>query len=275
MAPQEMHTTAIDGGTLAYADDGTGSAVVLIHGFLLDHTIWDGMVPKLTPHARVLRPDVRGLGRSSVTPGPYLVETLAADVAALLDAKGIESATLVGHSLGGYIALAFYRMFRERVTGLALVGSRFAADTEAAARERYALADRAEREGIGPIVDAFLPRLFAPHAYVENPALIERTKRMCEATNPQGAAAILRGVAQRVDAGDLVEDIDVPFLFAIGDRDAIMGLGEAENLVPRIHGAQLEIFRGCGHMPMYEAGDQLAGALLALVESAGKSIAGS
>ncbi|MBV8154392.1 MAG: alpha/beta fold hydrolase, partial [Candidatus Eremiobacteraeota bacterium] len=82
--------------SIACADDGSGSTVVLIHGFLLNHTIWDGIVPKLTPRARVLRPDVRGLGRSPVTPGPYLIETLAADVAEVLDAKGIESATLVG-----------------------------------------------------------------------------------------------------------------------------------------------------------------------------------
>ena len=268
MAPQEMQS-------IACADDGSGSTIVLIHGFLLNHTIWDGIVPKLTPRARVLRPDVRGLGRSPVTPGPYLIETLAADVAEVLDAKGIESATLVGHSLGGYIALAFYRMFRERVSGLALVGSRFASDTEQATRDRYALADRAEREGIAPVVDAFLPRLFAPQVYAENPQLVERTKRLCAATNPQGAAAILRGAAQRVDASDLIEDIDVPFLFAIGDRDAIMGMSEAENLVPKIRGAQLAVFRGCGHMPMFEAGDQLAGALEALLESAGKSIAGN
>lgn len=270
-----MQTIAIDGGTLAYADDGTGSAVVLVHGFLLNHTIWDGIVPKLTPHARVLRPDVRGLGRSSVTPGPYLIEALASDVAALLDASGIEQATLVGHSLGGYIALAFYRMYRERVAALALVGSRFASDTEQAARNRYILADRAEREGIGPVVETFLPLLFAPQVYAENPALIEQTRRLCASTDPRGAAAILRGAAQRVDAGDLVEDIDVPFLFAIGDQDAIMGLSEAQNLVPRIRGAQLALFRGCGHMPMFEAGDQLADALEALLESAGKSATGS
>jgi len=270
-----MQTIAVDGGALAYADDGAGSAVVLIHGFLLDHSIWDGIVPRLASRARVLRPDVRGLGRSSVTPGPYLVEGLAADVAALLDAKQIETATIVGHSLGGYIALAFFRMYRERVTALSLVGSRFAPDTEAAARERYALADRAEREGIAPIVDAFLPRFFAKNVYSENPKLVASTKRLCERTDPHGAAAILRGAAQRVDARDLVEDIDVPFLFAMGDEDAIMGQHEAEDLVPQIRSAKLLRLAGCGHMPMLEAGDQLAGGLGALLESAGKSIAGS
>src|SRR5579875_2470927 len=123
-----METIVVDGDALAYAEDGAGSAVVLIHGFLLDHSIWDGITPRLARRAHVLRPDVRGLGRSSVTPGPYLVETLAADVAALLDAKNIETATIVGHSLGGYIALAFFRMYRERVAALGMVGSRISPD---------------------------------------------------------------------------------------------------------------------------------------------------
>jgi len=270
-----MQTIPIDGGTLSYADDGSGRAVVLIHGFMLDHSIWDGIVPALTPRARVIRPDLRGLGRSSVTPGPYLMEALAADVAALLDAKRINSATLVGHSLGGYVALAFYRMFRERVDALALVGSRFVNDSEEGERERYRLADLAEREGIMPVVDAFLPRFYAPEVYAEKPQLIEETRLLCARTDPHGAAAHLRGAAQRVDARDLVDDIDVPFLFAIGDQDAIMGLSEAVSLVPRIPSARLATFAGCGHMPMFEAADQLAGALGALVESAGRSAAAS
>jgi 3-oxoadipate enol-lactonase len=270
-----MQTIPIDGGVLSYADDGTGRAVILIHGFLLDHSIWDGIVPALTPRARVIRPDLRGLGHSSVTPGPYLIEALAADIATLLDAKRIASATLVGHSLGGYVALAFFRMFRERVDALALVGSRFVNDTEQAARDRYALADRAESEGIAPVVDAFIPRFFAPAVYTKTPELIEKTRQLCGRTDPHGAAAHLRGAAQRVDARDLVDDIDVPFLFAIGDQDAIMGLSEAVSIVPRIPDAHLATFAGCGHMPMFEAADQLADALGALVDSAGISAAAS
>ena len=270
-----MQTLTIDGGKLAYADDGTGNAVVLIHGFLLDHTIWDGLVPRLAMHARVLRPDVRGLGRSSVTPGPYLMELLASDVAALLDAKGISTATIVGHSLGGYVALSFFRMYRERVERLALVGSRFAPDTAAAANDRYALADRAEREGIAPVIEAFLPRFFAPEVYAHNADLVAQTASLCSRTDPHGAAAHLRGAAQRVDSRDLVEDIDVPFLFAIGDADAIMGLSETETIVPRVGTAKLALLRDCGHMPMLEATDQLAAALDAFVASAGKSIVGS
>ncbi len=270
-----METIAVDGGALAYAENGSGNAVVLIHGFLLDHSIWDEVIPRLASHSLVLRPDLRGLGRSSVTPGPYLIETLASDIAALLDAKDIETATVVGHSLGGYVALAFYRMYAERVAALGLVGSRFAADTPEAARQRFVLADRAEREGILPVIEAFLPRFFAPHVYAERPKLVEKTRALCARTQPKGAAALLRGAAVRVDCGDLVDDIGVPFLFSVGDADAIMGLGEAQNLVPRIRRARLQVLPRCGHMPMFEAPDRLGEGLDDLLASAGKSAAGS
>ena len=269
-----METIAIDGGALAYADDGSGRAVVLIHGFLLNHSIWDGVMPALTRRARVLRPDVRGLGESSVVPGPYLMETLAADVAALLDAQDIERATIVGHSLGGYIALSFFRMYRERVEALALVGSRFAADTSDAARFRSDLAERTEREGISQAVQWLFPLLFAPHVYEENPPFVEETRRLCGRNDPRGAAALLRGAALRVDSRDLIEDIDVPFLFSIGEADAIMGRAEAEDIA-REGRARVQLLPGCGHMPMFEAPDQLAGALVELLESAGKAAAGS
>jgi pimeloyl-ACP methyl ester carboxylesterase len=270
-----MESISVDGGALAFAESGSGNAVVLIHGFLLDHSTWDSVTPRLASRARVLRPDLRGLGRSSVTPGPYLVETLAGDIAALLDAKDIETATIVGHSLGGFVALAFYRMYRERVSALALVGSRFSPDSDAKKRERFALADRAEREGISPVVQAFLPKFFAASVYTENPGLIESTRLLCERTDPRGAAAILRGISARVDSRDLVEDIDVPFLYSIGEVDDIMDVDEGKVLVPRIPRGRLQLLEGCGHMPMFEAADQLGEGLDDLLASAGKSTAGS
>ncbi|MGH7683620.1 MAG: alpha/beta fold hydrolase, partial [Vulcanimicrobiaceae bacterium] len=118
-----MKSISVDGGALAYAENGSGNAVVLIHGFLLDHSTWDSVTPRLASRARVLRPDLRGLGRSSVTPGPYLIELLAADIAALLDAKDIATATLVGHSLGGGVAMQFSYQFPEMTERLVLMSS--------------------------------------------------------------------------------------------------------------------------------------------------------
>ncbi|HLI95248.1 MAG TPA: alpha/beta fold hydrolase, partial [Candidatus Baltobacteraceae bacterium] len=96
--------------------EGSGDPIVLIHGFPVTRDVWDAQAARLASRMRVIRPDLRGMGRSSVPDGPYLMETLAGDVAAVLDALGIDRACIVGHSLGGYVAMAFCRMYSERVT---------------------------------------------------------------------------------------------------------------------------------------------------------------
>ena len=125
-----MQVLTDDGARIAACVDGRERtrAVLLVHGFPFAHAIWDAQNNALAAIARVIRLDLRGAGMSSVPEGPYLMERLAADIAVLLDALGIERAALVGHSMGGYVALAFSRMFTERVERLALVSSRLAAD---------------------------------------------------------------------------------------------------------------------------------------------------
>src|SRR5690242_21925192 len=117
-----------DDATIDVLTEGSGDPIVLIHGFPLTREVWDAQAAQLAQRSRVIRPDLRGMGASSVPEGPYLMETLAGDVAAVLDALGMERASIVGHSMGGYVAMAFCRMYAERVTRLALVCSRLAAD---------------------------------------------------------------------------------------------------------------------------------------------------
>src|SRR6202171_5994302 len=147
----------LDGRRIAYDDTGgRGVPLVLLHGFSLDPTVWGGGLPA-SAGTRVIRIDLRGCGESEPSDGPALMEVLAADVAGVLDALQVERAALAGHSIGGYVALAFFRMFAERVSGLALVASHVAEDAGAnphaapAQRElaaaRDAQAQRLETEG--------------------------------------------------------------------------------------------------------------------------------
>src|SRR4029077_14972258 len=94
----------VDGAELDVVADGAGDAIVLIHGFPLTREIWNAQAPQLAQTHRVIRPDLRGMGRSSAPFGPYLMETLAGDLAAMLDGLSIDRAAIVGHSLGGFVA---------------------------------------------------------------------------------------------------------------------------------------------------------------------------
>src|SRR5687767_15485401 len=124
-----MEKINVNGIELAYERQGTGAPLVLLHGFPLDHHLWDQVVPLLEDTFDLIIPDLRGFGESSMGDSPNSLDTYASDIAGLLDYLGIQRAAIAGHSMGGYIALAFIRLYPERVGGLGLVASQVVADT--------------------------------------------------------------------------------------------------------------------------------------------------
>ena len=249
----------VDDATIDVLTEGSGDPIVLIHGFPLTREVWDPQAAQLARRMRVIRPDLRGMGASSVPEGPYLMETLAGDVAAVLDALGEERAVIAGHSLGGYVAMAFCRMYSERVSRLALVCSRLAADTPQAAAEREELADRAEREGrVDAVVNSYVPRLFAPEFLENRSPAIDSIRTLARRNSVKGAAAMLRGMAQRVDANDIAGDLEMPVLIVAGAADQSVSLFEAERVRRAFPHAELRILQRSGHLPMVEEPETLA-----------------
>ncbi len=247
-----------------FADDGARihalvngrqhrNAVVLIHGFPFSASLWNAQADALARDACVVRPDLRGAGRSTESEGPYLMETLAADVALLLDALGIERASVAGHSMGGYVALAFARMFTERVDRLALVASRLRDDSQKEAQARRELANCVEREqSIEPVLESLLTRLLAPNTRVQHPDVAERAYDLVRQNGWAGAAAALRGMALRASSEDIAGDLDVPMLAIAGARDAVLTEKEAREVAGRFPRGRLVICSESGHVPMLE-----------------------
>ena len=255
---------SIDDARFDVTDAGSGPAIVLLHGFPLAKEAWDAQADGLAKHARVVRFDLRGLGKSSVPMGPYLMESLASDVAAILDTLGIERATIAGHSLGGYVAFAFYRLFTERCAGLGIVCSRANADDDATAAGREALATRAEVEGIAPIAEAFVPRYFAPSIATTRPDLLARAHALIAPTDPRGAAAMLRGMAARVSSEDIFDEIDIPVRVIAGRHDAFVSVELMREISDGIRGAKLDVLE-CGHFPLWEKPDETSASLAGLL----------
>jgi len=253
-----------DGARFDVVEAGQGPALVLLHGFPLAKESWDEPAGLLAQSARVVRFDLRGLGSTTVTPGPYLMETLAGDVVEVLDALGIERAVVAGHSLGGYVALAFYRMFAERCAGLGIVASRFSADSPEQAAWRLDLAERAEREGMAPVAEAFVPKYFAPDVYRDQPAMVDKAAQLVARTDPRGAAAMLRGMAARVDSHDLTAEMDLPVALIAGRSDAFIPVAELQATSSQLPDATFEVLE-CGHTPLSEAPAALAHSLARLV----------
>src|SRR4030095_15752442 len=123
-----MEKINVNGIQLAYDRRGQGTPLVLMHGYPLDHHLWDEVLPLLEDTFDVIVPDLRGFGESTTVDSTYTMDDYASDIAGLLDQLGIQKTAIVGHSMGGYVALAFTRLYPERVSGIGLVSSQVLAD---------------------------------------------------------------------------------------------------------------------------------------------------
>ncbi len=257
-----MMRVTVDGVNLDIAVGGSGDAVVLLHGFPLSKEIWNVQAARLEDRALVICPDVRGAGASSAPSGPYLMETLAGDLAAILDAMQIERTSIVGHSMGGYIAMAFARMYTERVNKLALVCSKLRSDTKEIANNREILAQQSERDGNAQAVEnAYITRLFAPQSLENNDGAVGFARELCNRYKPAGLAGLLRGMAQRPDSSDIAADLDLPVLIVAGRHDQIAPVAEAEETRATFPQADLYIMGASAHVPMLEEAEALADVL--------------
>lgn len=235
------------GNEIAYEDVGRGEAVVLLHGFVFDRSMWREQAAELADRFRFITPDLRGHGESAVGRGPATMEEMAADVAALLDELSIERAVVGGLSMGGYVTLAFCRQNPERVRALVLADTRAQTDTEEGRRGREELARLALNEGMLPIADSLTPKLLAPATLDARPDIVERVRAMILGTKPEGAAAASRGMALRRDQTDWLAQVAVPTLIVVGSEDAITPPASAEAMRAQIKDARLVVVEGAGH----------------------------
>lgn len=247
-----MSVARVRGIELAYDVSGAGMPVVLLHGFPFNRTLWREQVEALGEHCRIVTPDLRGHGETRSTPDAATMEEMAADVAALLDELGIRRAVLGGLSMGGYVALAFSRLFPERTRALLLADTRPQADTGEARAAREETALRALAEGMHTIADAMLPKLLAPSTRSERPEIVARVREMILNTDPQGAASALRGMAVRLDQTKFLREINCPTLVVVGGLDQITPPADAELMHREIRGSRLEIIAEAGHVSNLE-----------------------
>lgn len=243
----------INGIRLAYYQRGKANetTLLLIHGFPLDHRLWEAQLRGLSAEARVVAPDLRGHGRSGLTPGTATMVQHADDLAALLDHLGIGQAIVAGLSMGGYVAFAFWRRHRERVRALALLDTRAEADSVVARAGRDAAAAKARQAGAAAIADEMLPRLLAP-ANLANPKIAGAARRMMAEQPVEGIVAALAGLRDRADSRPILSTITVPTLVVVGEHDAITPPADAQAMAAAIPAARLVTVPGAGHLSPLE-----------------------
>jgi pimeloyl-ACP methyl ester carboxylesterase len=261
-----MNTYMVNGVELAAVDQGTGLPLLLVHGFPLNHSLWQAQIDGCAERCHVIAPDLRGFGTSGVTEGEVSMEQMADDLAGLLDTMGIlEPVVFCGLSMGGYIAWEFWRKHRLRVAGLILCSTRAAADSPEAAANRRLMADRVLGEGPAPIADAMLPRLAAEVTLTRYPERVEAVRRMIFSNDPRGIAAASRGMANRADATSLLAEIACPTLLIAGQHDRIAPVTEMRAMAEAMPHARLVEISGAGHLGPLENPAEVNAAILSFV----------
>jgi 3-oxoadipate enol-lactonase len=241
---------------LAYTDAGLGQPVVLLHGYPFNRSLWNEQVSALGNSYRVITPDLRGLGESDASQGPATMNGMAQDVAALLDHLEISRAVVGGLSMGGYVALAFYKEFPSRVRSLILADTRAPADTEEGKQTRHQQAEKALAEGMAGIADSMLPKLLTPETVSKRPDLVKRVRDMMLKTKPEGAAGALLGMAEREDQTALLSQISCPTLILVGREDPITPVADSEKMHREIAGSRLVVIENAAHVSNLERTDQ-------------------
>lgn len=252
MGHNQMKLSNLD---LAYRDHGEGDAVVLLHGFCGSHEYWDQVLPVLSENNRVIVPDLPGHGDSSYPKGNYELEYMADTVKELLDGLELDKVTLFGHSLGGYITLAFAEKYEERLHGFSLIHSTAHPDTEEAKEGRNQSIEKLQSDGLSNFIDGLIPKLFAPENLETHKKEIEKAKEIGYETSQEGAIGMLRAMKNRPDRNHVLINSKLRSLLIAGERDQV--IPPEKTFSVRKDNISHTLVNGAGHMSMMEKPDVL------------------
>ncbi|MBR6671948.1 MAG: alpha/beta hydrolase [Alistipes sp.] len=256
----------IGDATVYVSDSEKGEkCVVLLHGYLESLRVWDDFVGLLTDKVRVVAIDIPGHGRSSNIAPVHTMELMADMVAGVLDALQIDKVTLVGHSMGGYISLAFCAAYAERLEGLVLLSSSPNPDTELKRENRrreIALVKAGKKDMLARVAPE------AGFAEMNRDSLRRYINNLVEQvhiTDDEGIVALLGGMIERKDQNEMLRNSRVRQLFIMGTHDGYIPVEAAQEFIAKNPQAKVAWLDKSGHMGFIEEPEACATALLEFV----------
>jgi pimeloyl-ACP methyl ester carboxylesterase len=220
------------------------------------------LIPMLEGNFDLILPDLRGFGESQAVRTGFTMANCAADVAGLLDHLNIVKTFITGHSMGGYVALAFLRAYPERVLGLGLISSQALSDAPERKAGRYQEAESILANGVTEVAKGMPGKLTA------RPDLQAGLKQLILRQRPEGLVGALQAMAERPDSMELLAGFDHPIVLVHGTADALIPIERAHSVKAAVPTANLTEITDAGHMTMMEAPQRTADALMELLLSA-------
>lgn len=239
-----------DNYTITYNVHGEGIPILFIHGFPLSGRIWNEVVPKLSEKYKVIVPDLPGIGNSSFIQEDLTIEELASIIADILKNEGDEKAIIVGHSMGGYIALAFAELFEDMVLGIGLVHSSATADDDAKRELRRKTIRLIEKGGKEPFIRQMIPNLFGNATkHKEEQELISERSLL---TENKTLTVFYNAMIKRPDRTHILKNMRFPVMWVLGKQDSIADYKKVIQQSTLASVNFVYVYKDCGHMSMLE-----------------------
>jgi pimeloyl-ACP methyl ester carboxylesterase len=234
---------------LFFREEGAGTPIVFIHGFCETGEIWNEFVKPLVKDFRVLLPDLPGFGNSQALPDPFTIDDVATAVSSWLQGLRIESAIIVGHSLGGYVALSLAKSSPSLVKGFCLFHSTAFPDSQEKKNNRTKVMRFVKARGALPFIETFVPGLF----YDKNDPSIPIVFEIAAKTNVSSIIAYSGAMRERPSRMDLIENTEIPMLIIAGVEDSLMPLKTGREMAKMARNCTFLELPKTGHMGFFEA----------------------
>ncbi len=246
----------IQGRKIWFTDSGSGSPIVLLHGYLESSEIWNGFGEKLAEKFRVISIDLPGHGLSEVWDEIHPMEMMAGVVKELLDTLKVEKAFVAGHSLGGYVALAFLELHQDYLSGYCLFHSHPMPDSPEVIekRRREIFLVRSGKKDL--MYPDNIERMFATSNLDKFPEALVNSKKIASLIPADGIIAVLNGMILRPSRIRLMEEGKVPCLWILGTMDNYIPVGTIREKVKLPANAKVAVLEGSGHMGFVEQEDR-------------------
>ncbi len=237
---------------LVYHMEGQGTTVMLVHGFGEDHAVFNEMRAWLKNQYRVITPDLPGSGESELPQKELSMESLAEALEQIRQTEKIDQFILIGHSMGGYITMAYAEKYGHRLKGYGLFHSTAAADDAEKKKTREKAIEFIKTHGSAKFLAEAIPKLFSEESRKEQPQLIEEMTRRFSNFNPEALIAYYEAMMKRPDRSAVLQIAKVPVLFIAGKYDETIPLENMLKLVSLPEFSYIHICNHSGHMGMLE-----------------------
>lgn len=238
--------------SIYFHEEGNGQPIVFLHGFCDSHELWSQFIRPFTINYRVLTPDLPGFGRSPLLTTPFTIDQIGDSIAVWLLEQGVERPLVVGHSLGGYVAMSLLARHSALLAGVCLFHSTPRPDSTERKNVRNKVIQFVQDHGVAPFIETFVPGLFLD----KNNPEIEATRRRAMSTPKASLLAYAEAMRDRPDRSETYSCTPLPALLVGGESDSLIPIEDLKSIAKNSPKSEFHRLESVAHMGIFEAKNQ-------------------